>query len=306
MRSESHTQEGNHHRATHIGLIAPLCWGFYPVLILSLGAVPVFFADTLLFLLGTGVIVSVAVMRRVSLIALCRQPGVWKSLALSVYGFLGLNIFYVLALRHAPAAEAFLIMNTWQILAIFLARCWLKTPLYWWHKVGGICGFLGVVLLALARGELSLNALSLGHLYALLSCVTWASYSVCARRMPSVSPETTGLALFLCAVVTGVISWCFELWSMPSVMQIKILLLIGIFPIGVAYYAWNYAVQKGDIRILSLGSYVGVLMSACLLIAYGYAELSWHLIMAFGLIMGGACVGTLMPYIRWLRQKLRA
>ena len=73
---------------------------------------------------------------------------------------------------------------------------------------------------------------------------------------------------------------------------------LGLFPVGAAFYVWDYGVKKGDIQVLGAASYTAPLLSTLILIAAGFAEPSLRILAACLLITGGAVLAAhrmLMP-----------
>ncbi len=61
---------------------------------------------------------------------------------------------------------------------------------------------------------------------------------------------------------------------------------------GLAFFLWDVGVKRGDIQMLGVASYAAPLLSTLLLIATGFAAASLSLVLAAGLIAGGALVAA--------------
>lgn len=46
----------------------------------------------------------------------------------------------------------------------------------------------------------------------------------------------------------------------------------SLFPVGLAFYAWDHGVKNGDIQILGASSYAAPLLSTLILTLFGFAE----------------------------------
>lgn len=68
---------------------------------------------------------------------------------------------------------------------------------------------------------------------------------------------------------------------------------LGLGPVGLAFFTWDYGVKHGNIKILGTLSYTAPLLSTVLLIACGLAEASWSVGFACLLIVGGALLAVL-------------
>jgi drug/metabolite transporter (DMT)-like permease len=67
---------------------------------------------------------------------------------------------------------------------------------------------------------------------------------------------------------------------------------LGLFPVGAAFYAWDYGVKNGDIQILGAASYAAPLLSTLILTLFGFAEPSWGIALACLLVTGGAVLAA--------------
>ncbi|MNT79689.1 aromatic amino acid exporter [compost metagenome] len=67
---------------------------------------------------------------------------------------------------------------------------------------------------------------------------------------------------------------------------------LGIFPVGLAFYAWDHGVKNGDIQILGASSYAAPLLSTLILTLFGFAEPSLRIAIACVLITGGAILAA--------------
>ncbi len=67
---------------------------------------------------------------------------------------------------------------------------------------------------------------------------------------------------------------------------------LGLFPVGLAFYTWDYGVKKGDIQLLGAASYAAPLLSTGALILGGFAEPSWRIAGAGLLITVGAVIAA--------------
>ena len=63
---------------------------------------------------------------------------------------------------------------------------------------------------------------------------------------------------------------------------------LGLLPVGLAFYVWDYGVKNGDIQILGASSYAAPLLSTLILIIFGFGELSVRIGLSCLLITGGA------------------
>jgi drug/metabolite transporter (DMT)-like permease len=74
-----------------------------------------------------------------------------------------------------------------------------------------------------------------------------------------------------------------------------LLLVLGVGPLGGAFYLWDAALKIGDPRRIGLLAFLTPLLSTALLLVVSGNSLSWQLLLATGLIVGGALLGPRSP-----------
>jgi len=213
-----------------------------------------------------------------------QRPLVW---AHGIFGLFGFHAFYFAALAWAPPAEANLINYLWPLLIVLFSATLPGMSLSRWHLAGVGCGLAGCVLLLGGGASLSAGAVP-GYLMALGSAVTWAVYSVLARRLAAVP---TGAVAGFCAataVLAGVGHLAFETGVVPDAAVLATVLVLGIGPVGAAFFLWDLGMKRGDPRLLGTLAYATPVVSTLLLAAGGFAELTPALVGAAGLVaLGG-------------------
>jgi drug/metabolite transporter (DMT)-like permease len=221
---------------------------------------------------------------------------------LGIAGLFGYHFFYFLALRHAPAVEASLIAYLWPLLIVFFSALLPGERLRWFHGAGAIAGFLGAALLVTKGQGFRFDAqYTTGYLSALVCALTWAGYSILSRRFGAIPTSAVG---GFCGA-TAILAWgchaLFETTVIPTGWQWAAILGLGLGPVGLAFFTWDYGVKHGNIRVLGALSYAAPLLSTLLLIACGRAEATMVVGVACGLIVGGALLATLDFF--WPRMK---
>jgi drug/metabolite transporter (DMT)-like permease len=71
-----------------------------------------------------------------------------------------------------------------------------------------------------------------------------------------------------------------------------LLVILGLGPLGGAFYFWDAALKIGDPRRIGLLAFLTPLLSTTLLLVVSNRELSWQLLLATVLIVGGAILGS--------------
>ena len=261
-------------------------WSTLAALGLKLAHVPPFLLVGCALLLG-----STLGLRRVRLSEL--RPAV---LLLGVYGLFAYHLCLFLALRLAPPVEANLLNYLWPLLIVLLSPALLPgTSLRPRHVLGALLGFAGAVLLVAGGGVARLgdrHAGLLGYGLAIAAAIIWATYSLLTKRLARF--PTSAIAAF--CLVSGVLSlachFALEPRYLPAGSDVPYLLLVGLGPMGAAFYLWDHALKEGDPRAIGTLAYATPLLSTLLVAFTGEGRLTTSAIVGAALILSGAVVGT--------------
>ena len=276
-------------RATLVGASAIVMWATLALLTGLAGPVPPFLLVALS--LGVGALVSLGVIlaTRRPLMGALRQPApVWL---LGIGGLFGYHFLYFLALQTAPAAEANLINYLWPLLIVLFAGLLPGERLGKAQVLGALAGLAGTLLLITGGAGLRVRLDYLpGYLSAVACAVTWATYSVLSRRFGTVPTETVVFFCLATALLAVPCHLLFEQTVWPSGWGWAAVVAMGLGPVGLAFFVWDHGVKRGDIQALGALSYATPLLSTGLLILAGRAALSWPVVGACVLIVGGAII----------------
>ncbi len=274
-------------RAMAAGFGAITLWGALAALSVSAGPIPPFQMVAMTFTVGAAIGILRALARGVGWAGLVGwPPRVWL---LGVGGLFGYHALYFAALQLAPPAEANLVNYLWPLLIVLLSAPLAGERLGWPHLLGASLGFAGVVLLAFGRGLTFTSAHMLGYALALGCAFTWSLYSVLSRRFGETPTDAIAAFCSASAALSLVCHVLFErtVWPASTGAWLAVLAL-GLGPAGAAFYLWDHAVKRGDIRALGALSYATPILSTALLIACGLAEPTRELLVAALLVTVGA------------------
>lgn len=277
--------------ATVIGFIAVLLWALLALFTAASGQVPPFQLAAMAFSVGGAIGIATWIVRPTGISAL-RQPGsVWL---LGVVGLFGYHFAYFTALRNAPPVEAGLIAYLWPLLIVLFSALLPGEQLKVHHVLGGVLGLAGAALIVTGGGAVTFRSeYAFGYGMALVCALVWSGYSVLSRRFASVPTDVvTGFCL-VTAALAALAHVTLEETIWPStLLQWLAVLGLGLGPVGLAFYVWDYGVKHGDIQVLGASSYLAPLLSTLVLITAGFAQFNWVVASACLLITGGAMLAA--------------
>ena len=277
-------------KPTLVGLSAILMWATLALLTKLSGAVPPFQLTALSFSIAFLVGLPRGFHRGKLLHHLKLPKQIWF---IGVVGLFGYHFFYFMALRNAPAIEASLIAYLWPLLIVLLSALLPNEKLRWFHIIGALVSFIGTGILVTKGKPFAFNLqYSLGYLSALICAFIWSSYSVLSKRFYFISSD----AIVGFCGVTAILAWLchrlFEQTVWPVGTQWIAVMCLGLGPIGLAFFTWDYGVKHGNIKVLGSLSYAAPLLSTILLVAFRLEEASSMIGLACLLIVGGAILAT--------------
>jgi drug/metabolite transporter (DMT)-like permease len=278
--------------STLIGAGAVLIWSTLAALTIGAGNIPPFLLLAIAF--------SVASI--LGLFWIVRSKG-WKSLhqpwyvwLVGVFGLFGYHLFYFLALKHAPAVEANLINYLWPLLIVLFSTLLPNERMHWYHALGALMGFLGAGVLVAKGGIKWDDSYTMGYVFALLCALTWSSYSVISRLFGKVPTTAVGGFCIVVMLLSWSVHFGFEQAYIPTKFELLCAILLGLGPVGGAFYIWDIGMKHGDIKLLGTLAYGAPLLSTLLLIFLGVAQNSINVWIACALIVGGSLLSSLDYY----------
>lgn len=280
--------------ANLLALAAIALWASLAVLGLSLKHIPPFLLTGLALVIGS-----------VPAWTFFRQWRVTKTaLALGIYGLFGFHFLLFIALRHAPPVEANLVNYLWPLGIVVMAPLFLPgTRLSAMHLVAACAGFIGAGV-AILGDKLVQHGISgvvdagfaWGYIPAAGSAFIWASYSLAGKRLASTGRGFPTAAIGLFGLVSGMLSLLCHALAEPATAlsgrDWALVTVMGLGPLGAAFFLWDAALKKGDARQIGILSYITPLASTALLMVVTAQPLTWSIGLATLLILGAAVVGA--------------
>ena len=278
-------------RATSIGFIAVLLWALLALLTVGSAPTPPLLLNALCFTIG-GTLGLVWCSANGTLGQLRQVPiGVYAFGALGLFGY---HALYFSALRLAPAAEAGLIAYLWPLLIVLLSGLLPGERLRAGHLMGAGLGFAGAALIVSGGGAGFQVEYLAGYGLALLCALTWSSYSVLSRKFAEVPTSSVTVFCLISALASWGMHFAVEdtIWPQDALGWFSTIGL-GLGPVGLAFFVWDIGVKQGDIQMLGTVSYATPLLSTLVLVATGFAPLTWALALAAVLITAAAICAAL-------------
>jgi len=215
----------------------------------------------------------------------------WRTLALGVYGLFGYHAALFIALQTAPSVQANLVNYLWPLLIVVLAPLFLRSSRLSLRIIlAAIVGFTGAAVAVLSGGA-GTGGFEIGYLFALIAAIVWATYSLGTKVTAPFPTAAVGVFAFVAGALAICAHFLFEPAVAIEMSDWSLLVLLGIGPLGAAFYFWDFAIKHGNPQQLGLLSFLTPLLSTALLVAVTGEEFSPLLILSAALIIAGALLG---------------
>ena len=220
-----------------------------------------------------------------------------STLALGVYGLFGFHFLLFIALRHAPPVQANLVNYLWPLGIVVMAPLFLPgVSLTARHVFAALLGFAGAALAILGgsgdAGDAGDTRWAWGYIPALASAFIWASYSLMTKRVRAF--PTAAIGSF--ALLSGVLSLLCHAVLEPAVslsnQDMLLIAVLGLGPLGGAFFLWDAALKRGDARQIGVLSFLTPLLSTLTLLLVRGEVPSPGIGLAALMIVGAAVIAT--------------
>ena len=273
-----------------LAFAAIVLWGSLATLGVALAGVPPF------LLTGSGLLVGSLLAWPLARFDLRRWRVPAATLAVGAGALFGFHFLLFMALRSAPPVQANLINYLWPLGMVVLAPLLLPgMRLRAGHVAAALLGFAGAAIAILGRapaGATLHGGWHWGYLFALGSALIWACYSLLTRRLPPFPTAAVGGF----AAIAGVLALLCHVLLEPSVSltwrQWTLIALLGLGPLGGAFFLWDAALKRGDPRRIGLLAFLTPLLSTLLLMVVKHQRLSASIALATAMIVGAAFWGS--------------
>lgn len=274
-------------RATLVGLVAILLWASLALLTTATGNLPPFQVLAISFGIAAFLGLVRATLRGAAGWRELRQP--LPAFALSTLALFGYHALYFIALKRAPAVEANLLNYMWPLLIVVFAGLFGGVAVRPGQWLGTTLGLVAAVLLVTRGRGLEVDPAHVpGYLAALGAALIWSLYSVLNRRYVDVPTAAITVACAGVALSGAIVHLLSEQTVVPTRGQWLVLILMGVGPVGAAFWLWDHGTKRGDIALLGSLSYLAPLLSTLLLVASGRAQAHWIQAVAIVLLLSGA------------------
>jgi len=277
-------------------MLTVLVWASLAPLGVAVGHLPPFLITGCGLLVGGALALPQIISQR-----LWRLDGVtWL---IGIGGLFGYHALLFAALQMAPPVAANLVNYLWPMGIVVMAAWFIPGVTWTWgHALAAALGFTGSALAILSNHTLEAPQPRewWGYGCALAAAFAWASYSLLTKRRSHVPTAAIGALCLVAGSLSLLMHWVFEPRVAISQSDALVLVLLGLGPVGGAFFLWDLALKKGDARQVGLWAFLTPVLSTAALAWQSNQVLSWQLLLATALVVGSALIG------RWVSAQAAA
>ncbi|SFC91566.1 EamA family transporter [Pseudoalteromonas denitrificans] len=279
---------------TFYGINAIFMWGALALLgTLTISIPPLQLLSLCFFISWTLMFIKRALTKEPLLIKPCLTFKQWFIGIAALFSF---HFCYFMALKIAPAIEVSLISYLWPMLLAILVS---PNKMKFQSLIGGFIGFIGVGVIIMGNTKLSLKQEYMpGYILALSCAIIWTGYSWYLSKSKNKVDDIGWLSLGV-ALLSFIAHLILEtsLWQFNAKLLLGIILL-GLGPVGGAFYLWDLSLKKGNKSLLASLSFMAPLISSLLLSLFGISQWSINIVIALIFIITGALISNKMDVLK--------
>lgn len=281
------------------GISAIVLWGVLALLGSFTLNVPAFQLLSICFFISSGLMFLKRLIYKQPLLT---RPELSRTgWLVGIFALFGFHFFYFMALKLAPAMEVSLIVYLWPLLlTVFVAKSGGRLMAF----LGGGVSFIGIVVIISSKVDTGINGganplfnmeMILGYLLAFACACIWSFYSWYLSKTPGKVEDIGWLSL-----VVAVLSLFAHLLLEPVQWDLSLsewlgALLLGLGPVGGAFYLWDAGMKTGNQSLLASFSFSAPLITAISLVLAGISAWTMEIMIALILVMLGAGIANKKP-----------
>lgn len=256
-----------------------IMWSSLASLTLALNHVPALFT--------VGAVLLIAALPGLRYWRTWRMPlSVWVS---AIVGMFGYHFLLFDAFSRAPAVEVNMIQYLWPLFIVLGSPLFGGERLNPGHVIGGMMAFIGVVIVMTGNGVDYNDDYWFGYSEAFCAALLWAFYTLSNRRYTAMpSSAVAGICGVSGIASLMVFSLSSQVLPELTLSDAIYVLMLGLGPMGLSFYTWDYAMRHGDPRFVGALAYLTPLLSMVLLaVVHSSVDLtSLHLVSLVLIILG--------------------
>ena len=212
---------------------------------------------------------------------------------MAVGALVGYHACIYYATQKAPPAAAAMLQGTTPLMIVLGSAVLPGERLRWWHIAGATFGLVGVLML-IEAGEAPGSWPDAAFYLSLigLAAALWGLYAIFSRSQPNVPTSALGVFYAASAAICLAAHGVLESWVTPTASEWAAIAGLGILPMGLAIYFWDFGIKRGDIQALGAFAYLEPFIGAALVSLFADGYLDQSLLLPGVLVVGGAILAS--------------